>query len=211
MVLHLPLHGQQVRRISRRLPKWRRPQDLLFNHWFKRQLQIHVSLHFFATSPSTLFTNLPPSPGYESIPTNWYKRSPTDPYDIPFLAADALYQASQYPQFGSIGGNTGRTNTFTGIDPSNLTAGVYNSASLLQGNNLMCYGLRASLQQGPVILSAIYKDATAAITKLGQAFAPVLQTLACPELVQANEAQFDGMFAPFPGYAKLKKATGTYA
>ena len=71
------------------------------------------------------------SPGHERIPTNWYKRALSDPYDIPFLAADALYQAVQYPEFASIGGNTGKVNTFVGIDPSNLTASVYNSATLL--------------------------------------------------------------------------------
>ena len=74
----------------------------------------------------------------------------------------------------------------------------------------MCYGLRASLQQGPVILSALYADITTALAKLTSAFTPLFTTLVCPELVLENEAQFDLRFAKFPGYTKLKKATGSY-
>lgn len=43
------------------------------------------------------------------------------------------------PRLLSIGGNTGKVNTFTGVDPSALTKGVFNGATLTQGNNLECF------------------------------------------------------------------------
>lgn len=59
--------------------------------------------------------------GYEKIPNNWYKRAIGDEYTIPFFLTDVLAAAAEYPQFLSIGGNTGKVNTFTGIDPKDLT------------------------------------------------------------------------------------------
>ena len=43
------------------------------------------------------------------------------------------------PRLLSIGGNTGKVNTFTGVDPSALTKGIFNGATLTQGNNLECF------------------------------------------------------------------------
>src|SRR5205823_9256196 len=39
----------------------------------------------------------------------------------------------------SIGGNTGTVNSFTGLDLSNITGGVLNTATLLEKNNLLCF------------------------------------------------------------------------
>lgn len=37
---------------------------------------------------------------------------------------------------GSIGGNTGTVNSFTGVDLGDTTGGVYNAQTLFEGNNL---------------------------------------------------------------------------
>ena len=43
------------------------------------------------------------------------------------------------PNTLDIGGNTNGVNTFTGLDIGNLTAGVYNSEDLLEGDNFACF------------------------------------------------------------------------
>ena len=46
-----------------------------------------------------------------------------------------------------IGGNTGKPNTFTGVNIADLTGGVFNAETLLEGNNLMCYGLQLAVHR----------------------------------------------------------------
>jgi hypothetical protein len=87
--------------------------------------------------------------GHERIPDNWYKRNVLDEYTIPYFSLDNLEMASQHPEFLSVGGNTGmffqmadvyNTNvsqgtvdSFVGVDPADLTGGVFNGATLLEG------------------------------------------------------------------------------
>lgn len=52
------------------------------------------------------------------------------------------------PQFLSLGCNTGTVNTFTPIDVTDLTSGVYSEQTLLEGNNLACF----ILQLGAMVL-----------------------------------------------------------
>ena len=109
--------------------------------------------------------------GQERIPDNWYKRAVGAEYTIPFFILDLLQEAGVYPKFLDIGGNTGTTNTFTGVDVTNLTGGVYNTQSLLQGNNLFCFAYQFA-QQGQVdlvdsLLETLAPDAANAILALG--------------------------------------------
>jgi hypothetical protein len=51
-----------------------------------------------------------------------------------------------------IGGNTGAVNSFVGLEAGDLTGGLFNSATLLQGNNLMCFALQVAKTSIPDIL-----------------------------------------------------------
>lgn len=64
------------------------------------------------------------TPSYEKIPDNWYKCNLVDYYTIPYLAEDSLAMGLESPEFFSVGGNTGETNTFTGVDVENLAGGI---------------------------------------------------------------------------------------
>lgn len=132
-----------------------------------------------------------------------------DYYTIPYFAIDQGMMSSEYPEFFSIGGNTGSTNTFTGIDPQNLTGGVYTSSNLLQGNNAICYGLELTIMGAPDILSGLYSDDDAAVDALGTAINAATGALGCPQLNAINKGQFDSDLARYPGYTKLS-STGTY-
>ena len=145
------------------------------------------------------------SPGYEKIPDNWYTRARGDEYTIPFLSLDSNLMAIQHPEFLSVGGNTGKVNSFVGLDPQMLTNGVFNAGTLTQGNNGLCYGLELSLMETPDLLSGLYSDTNPAIDMIGSAFNNATNALGCPTLNAINK----GQFSQFPGYTDLK-SDGTY-
>jgi hypothetical protein len=112
--------------------------------------------------------------GYERIPDNWYKRPADSPYSIPFFVEDLLQEAAVYPKFLDVGGNTGKVNTFSGVDIEDLTGGALNSATLLQGNNLFCFAYQAA-QQGELDLVKTLLNTVA-----GGAVGKAILSLGCP-------------------------------
>ncbi|KAF2501596.1 hypothetical protein BU16DRAFT_569583 [Lophium mytilinum] len=151
------------------------------------------------------YPNFKYTPGHETFPDNWYKRNAVDYYSIPYLAEDALAMALEHPEFLSVGGNTGTTNSFTGVDLEMLTGGVFNAKNLLEVNNLICFGLEASLQEAPDILSGLYQDIDPAKDKLGAAVSSATNGLGCPVLGSISQSQF----SKYPGFTKLK-SNGQY-
>jgi len=143
--------------------------------------------------------------GHEAIPDNWYKRNPVDYYTIPYLNSDATPMILRHPQFGAIGGNLGAPNTFFGIDPANLTGGVYTAQNLATGNNAFCYGLEVGIQEAPDILSGLFTDINPAMDLIGPYFTSATNSLGCPKLNYINKEQFN----KYPGYSNLK-TNGAY-
>ncbi|KAH6694830.1 hypothetical protein BKA61DRAFT_637428 [Leptodontidium sp. MPI-SDFR-AT-0119] len=148
------------------------------------------------------------TPGHERIPDNWYKRAVGDEYSIPFLQLDTLTAAAQYPKFLNIGGNTGKTNTFTRINAEDITGGVYNSRTLTKGNNLACFAMQFAVQASPDIIqcSGVLNGITSVMSRLTSQAAMSLSALSCPQLTKIDNDQFK----QFPGYANLDCKTGTY-
>jgi hypothetical protein len=133
--------------------------------------------------------------GWEKIPDDWYKRAIGDEYSIPYFLTDLLAAAAQYPQFLNIGGNTGKVNTFTGVDLQDLTGGVYNAQTLLQGNNAVCFIFQLVEQQTPDLLRGLFTDVTQAMAPLTQSITDILTPLNCPTLAEIDKSQF----GQFPG------------
>lgn len=77
--------------------------------------------------------------GHERIPDNWYKRSVD--YGLVQLNLDVVHFVTRYPEFGSVGGNVGAVNSFTGVDLVHPASGVLNVPNLLEANNLLCFVL----------------------------------------------------------------------
>lgn len=107
-------------------------------------------------------------------------------------------ETNLWPVFASLGGNTGKPNTFTGIDFGNLTGGIFNGATLAEGNNLICFGFQASLQQAPDLLEGLFTDVTKATNLLSGAINNATNGLGCPQLTTLQYSQFN----KFPGYSK---------
>ncbi|KAL3424168.1 oxidase [Phlyctema vagabunda] len=133
--------------------------------------------------------------GYEKIPDNWYKRALGDEYTIPFFNLDVLDAALKYPQFLNVGGNTGKPNTFTGVDLEDLTGGVFNAATLAEGNNAACFAYQFAQQAAPDLLKLQFSSVTGPLGQLNDAFSKVLAGLSCPQLKAIDDSQL----AAFPG------------
>ncbi|KAF2160337.1 hypothetical protein M409DRAFT_70503 [Zasmidium cellare ATCC 36951] len=131
--------------------------------------------------------------GHERIPENWYRRSVTAPYSIPYFLGDVLNFAALHPKFLDIGGNLdGKTNNFAGVNVENLTGGVFNSADLLQGNNLGCFAFQTAAQ---IKADLVLQDL---LNQLQNAVGDIVTQLGCPQLEAIDEAQLE----QFPGYTK---------
>ncbi|KAF2226868.1 Chloroperoxidase, partial [Elsinoe ampelina] len=138
------------------------------------------------------------NPGQERIPDNWYTRNRLDPYSIPFLNLDTNAMGLQHPQFLIPGGNTGTTGSYVGIDPENLSGGLYNAGNLAQGNNAACLAYQATVQFLPDILRGLFTSITAPLSKLTDQFGSVTSSLGCPQLKAIDKAQFN----QYSGFSK---------
>lgn len=136
--------------------------------------------------------------GHEKIPDNWYKRAISDEYTIPFFLTDLLVAAIEYPQFLNIGGNTGKVNTFTGVDFEDLTGGVFNGATLLEGDNLACFLFQTLQQATPDILKRVLTNVGDAVNTLNTMTNGILAGLTCPQIEKIDVSQFSN----YPGYTK---------
>lgn len=158
-------------------------------------LEPHVLKQFFSVTGEK--GNYVHQPGLERIPEDWYRRpGGKDQYNAVDVFIDLLAGAKDYPKTLRFGGNTGTTNSFTGVDLADLTGGVFNGASLLEGNNLACFAYQAAMAGGVDELDGL-------IGALGGLLDPVLDPikaafsgLACPQLSELHSQ----LFKIFPGY-----------
>lgn len=61
---------------------------------------------------------------------NWYKRNPDDEYTVPYFESDILYFAQADPRILSVGCNKGTVDSYSVLDPSQLTSGAYTAQQL---------------------------------------------------------------------------------
>ena len=140
--------------------------------------------------------------GHERIPENWYPR-PT-PFGLVEYNVAALELILANPEFGRIGGNTGKVNSFTSVDIQDLTGGALTAPSLLEGNNLICFVLEVVETFAPRALSSSLKVLSAPLELIGDAVAPIL-SLDCPafnDLTYGGTDLFTGLINKFPGAKK---------
>ncbi|KAL1998501.1 hypothetical protein VTN02DRAFT_6056 [Thermoascus thermophilus] len=144
--------------------------------------------------------NLTYKEGWERIPENWY-RMPVD-YGLVQLNLDTIDFFLKYPELGSIGGNTGTVNSFTGVDLSDLTGGILNATNLLQGNNLLCLVFEVLKFASPNALSGIYATLAVPLQMITNAIATPLLNLSCPafkDLTMGGTPIWEALQEHFPG------------
>lgn len=89
-----------------------------------------------------------------------------------------------------LGGNTGEPNIFTGVNVADLTGGVLNAETPLQGNNAICLAFRAVSAAAPGISRALIKSVLLTVRKLTIVLTPVIEEMGCPELVKFDTTAF---------------------
>ncbi|KAK6216308.1 hypothetical protein LQW54_003699 [Pestalotiopsis sp. IQ-011] len=145
--------------------------------------------------------------GHERMPDNWFRRP--IPWGLVDLNLDVLKWSERHPFLLDVGGNTGEINTFTGLDLSNITGGLLNTASLLEGNNLICFSLEIAKTFGPNSLSTLYKLLSVPAGILTDALSTPLLDLSCPVYADLSD-QGDGiaasLLATYPGAQKAGSA-----
>ena len=113
---------------------------------------------------------------------------------------DVLQFGLQDSRLLSPGGNTGTPNSFTGVDVSALSKGVFNGASLTQGNNLECFVFQLVQSEAPGLVTQLYTDVTSAVAPLVANIKQNLAGLNCPQLVGVDQSQYN----KYPGYQRAK-------
>ncbi|KAL8786591.1 MAG: hypothetical protein Q9195_008148 [Heterodermia aff. obscurata] len=93
-------------------------------------------------------------PGWERIPDNWYRRplGAVNEYTPASFAQDLVKIAAVVPEAVSVGGNTGKVNSFTGVDLGDITGGAYHTTDLLNPTKFVCYFYQITLALVPDFL-----------------------------------------------------------
>ncbi|KAF2994254.1 hypothetical protein E8E13_001492 [Curvularia kusanoi] len=147
--------------------------------------------------------NLEYREGHETIPQNWYRMS--GEYGLVPMNLDLVSWVMKHPELGSIGGNTGTVNSFSGLELHNISGGLLNSVSLLEDNNLMCFVMEVLKTFLPNSLSPLLATLTAPINMVSDVLTGPITSLACPawkDLTQGGEPLWDVIQQNFPGASK---------
>ncbi|KAF7354112.1 Cloroperoxidase [Mycena venus] len=143
------------------------------------------------------------TPGTERIPDNWYRRPILDPYGALHVVEDIIAMGLYDPQILLFGGNTNGPNTFAPLDLDDFTGGVYNAASLLQGNNAACFVFQAAQLLFPSSINGLLGQIVLSVLqKVLDSIGGILADLTCPELAAVNAS----MLEQYPGYRKSSHA-----
>ena len=141
--------------------------------------------------------------GHEQIPDNWYHTQV--PYSLVQLNVDTVAMIALYPEVGSIGGNVGEVNSFTGVDLGDITGGVLNAGKLLEDNNLLCFVLEIVKMVSPNYLSNIYSTLDKPLELITKTLGVPLLDFNCPawkDMTMDGKPLWDALGEKFPGAGK---------
>lgn len=93
--------------------------------------------------------------GHERIPAPFYKRHPLNEWGLADIVAALAQQVTAYPGTAAIGGNTGKVNSFAGVNVGDLTGGAATAISEFASDpsKLGCFIGQAILSSTPTFLS----------------------------------------------------------
>lgn len=160
-------------------------------------------------------------PGYERIPDGWYRRplGPQNEYSPASFALDLIKIAQTVPEAVSVGGNTGTTNSFVGVDLGDITGGTYHTQDLLDPSKFVCFFYQLILVVVPDFLrsralgsllgtalnllqSKIGPFVDPSCATIGESFTPMLPCLISEKTDWLHSGNYNDDFtAQFPGAA----------
>ncbi|CAD6886089.1 unnamed protein product [Tilletia caries] len=168
-------------------------RTLRFNH------SISTNPYFFFSA----FGGLVYTPGHERFPKNWLRRPIDAPFGLADVVTNLVRSGLEDPRLLSVGGNTGKVNSFAGVQVSDITGGALNLANLLDNKDATaCYLYQASIQQViPTQLKFIYKDLTYALSIVDDLIGRPHKALASKYDPCFTAIKADGVI---PAYKKFK-------
>lgn len=116
---------------------------------------------------------------------------------------------TEYPELSNIGGNTGTVNSFTGLNLADVTGGVFNVETLLEGNNLLCFAFEVVKAVAPGALATIFEVVSTPLQLILDVLAQPILDLACPALSDLEAGGQDwltGIQTLYPGANKSSGA-----
>ena len=114
------------------------------------------------------------------------------------LNLDTLALVAQYPELGSIGGNVGTVNSFTGVDLDDVAGGVLNAGKLLESND-DAYGFNAQTEVYENLVTAGVIDPTKVVRTALQDAASVAGLLITTEATVAELPEDKPAMPAMPG------------
>lgn len=93
-------------------------------------------------------------------------------------------------------------NSFTGVDLGDLTGGVLDATTLLEGNNLICLVMEVVKTAAPNSLSTVFSVLTTPLELITDAIGSGLLSLSCPafaDLSVGGDRLVEGLEALYPG------------
>ncbi|GIZ39139.1 hypothetical protein CKM354_000253000 [Cercospora kikuchii] len=142
-------------------------------------------------------------PGNERIPNNWYKRNPSDEYSVPYFESDILYFAQTVPEVLQVGCNKGAVNTFSPLDPAQLSGGAYTAQQVAA--NPICFASEFTKAQIPLLTGLPASDSR--VAPLFSALNAVTGPLNCQSIGSVNQSAL----AACPGFSFYGGPTGPVA
>jgi len=134
--------------------------------------------------------------GQERIPDNWYRRPSAEGYTGNDVVEDVLITYLAYPETLLIGGNTGTTNSFTGVSLDNFSENFIGLKNLGEGDNFACFAAQL-LQNGvPDVLNKPLSELNSVLNLLSKYIDPLKKAFNCPQIGQYDFT----LFSQFPGY-----------
>lgn len=118
---------------------------------------------------------------------------------------DLVEWFTKYPVLASIGGNLGQVDSFAGLDLEDITGGVLNATSLLEGNNLVCFVLEIVKTFTPDSLSSLFKTLEVPLKLINDAILDPILDLSCPAFKDMTVDGTDlltGLLNKYPGASK---------
>ncbi|KAI0389929.1 Chloroperoxidase [Xylariaceae sp. FL0594] len=174
------------------------------NHTREHPLGGHLSkdvlCSFFGVTKDPKTGSLVYNEGHERIPENWYRIAAD--YGLVNYNLDLVPLLLKHPELLSVGGNQGAVNTFAGVDISDLTGGLLNATTLLEGNNLICFALTVLKTFVPNSLSTVVKLLDAPLRLVNKALLDPILDLGCPafrDLTKGGDDLWNELLGKYPG------------
>lgn len=143
------------------------------------------------------------TPGHERLLESWVRRPLAATFGLDDIALTLLNAAAIDPSLISFGGNTGKVNSFAGVDAGDITGGAVHTADLLNDPQaLACFLFNAGIEEVvPTQVNVLYKTTAEALDFIGKNIKAPWQKLATAGNNPCNKYSTNAVdsYSKFPG------------